>query len=246
MRYPIILVLAVTLVVGPGGCATATKSERSDAPAQRIGVVLSVSAPPQFNTPAKGAGAGAARGAGGGFQAGAQGRELGVILLPLLVVGGAIVGALKAENAARVEEAEATLGAALGRLKPGEAVRDRLIEVAHKETRHSLVALRGPLDTEGIDTVLELAVQQLHLRGDGINPPFRLILSVRTRLVRVADGELIHEKTFEFESEKRKFVDWAANNAQPLREGLDNVALKLANEIVARVLARDLSGEPRP
>ncbi len=84
---------------------------------------------------------------------------------------------------------------------------------------------------------------KFHLRGDGpINPPFRLILDLRTRLIRVADGTLIHEETFESESTKRTFVEWAENDAQPLREGLDSVALKLANDIVARVLT---SGESR-
>jgi len=165
-----------------------------------------------------------------------------VVLVPI----GAIVGGLLAEDAARVEQAEAILRAALTTLKPAEVVRDRLIEVARKESDHSVVALPGPLDTEGVDTVLELAVTKYHLRGDGtINPPFRLVLGLRTRLIRVADGTLIHEETFESESTKRKFLEWAENDAQPLREGFDSVTLKLANDIVARVVARDLSGESR-
>lgn len=243
MRRPLSLALAAMLAGGAGGCATATKSERSNARAQRIGIVLNMSAPPGFNIPAKGAGAGAARGVAEGAR-GLSGQA--VIFLPLVVPIAAIVGALLAEDAARVEEAEVTLRAALSGLKPAEAVRDRLVEVAHKETLHSLVALSGPLDTEGFDTVVELTVFKYHLRGDGsINPPFRLILSVRARAVRVADGRLLHEETFESESEKRKFVEWAENDAQPLREALDNVALKLANDIVARVLVRDLSVESR-
>lgn len=232
-----------------GGCATA-RPPLSGIPPQRIGIVLNTSMPPAFNVPAKGGAEGAKRGAGSVFQGlhgpGSGPGALVVILVPFLAVGGAIVGALKAEDAARVEEAEATLRAALTTVKPAEVVRDRLIEVAQKETHHSVVALPGPLDTEGIDTVLELTVSKFHLRGDGaINPPFRIILGLRTRLIRVADGTLIHEETFESESTKRTFVEWAENDAQPLREGLDSVALKLANNIVARVLAPELSGESK-
>ncbi len=249
MRRPLSLALAAMLVWwSTGGCATA-RPPLSGIPPQRIGIVLNMSMPPAFNVPAKGGAEGAKRGAGlffGGGGASGPAAPVVAILMIFGAAGGAIVGALKAEDAARVEEAEVTLRAALSGLKPAEAVRDRLVEVAHKETLHSLVALSGPLDTEGFDTVVELTVFKYHLRGDGsINPPFRLILSVRARAVRVADGRLLHEETFESESEKRKFVEWAENDAQPLREALDNVALKLANDIVARVLVRDLSVESR-
>lgn len=252
MRRLLSFALAAMVWWSTGGCATA-RPPLSGIPPQRIGIVLNMSMPPAFNVPAKGAGEGAARaargvaaGALGGGGGGAPGAAAAILLLFVGVPIGAIVGALKAEDAARVEEAETTLRAALTTLKPAEVVRDRLIEVAQKETHHSVVALPGPLDTEGIDTVVELTVFKYQLRGDGpINPPFRLILGLRTRLIRIPDGTLIHEETFDSESEERKFIEWAENDAQPLRDGLDSVALKLANDVVARVLARDLSGESR-
>lgn len=231
------LPLAVLLVWwSTGGCAT-VRPALSGIPPQRIGIVLNISTIPEFDVPAKGGPDGAKRGARAVIPPPYIHPVVVVFLLPFMAAG-AIVGALKAEDAARVEEAEATLRAALTTVKPVEVVGDRLIEVAGKGTSHSLVALPGPLDTTGIDTVLELTVSTFHLRGDGpINPPFRLILGLRTRLIRVADGAVIREMTLEAESEKRKFVEWAENEARPLREGLDGVALKLAHDIVAGVLA---------
>ncbi len=241
MRNVLLLVLMAAVLVGRGGCATATRPQTvSDIPPQRIGIVLNTSSRPGYNVPAKGAGAGAALGAGAGL--GAARSEIGVILMPFAVVIGAIIGAANAEDAARVEEAESTIKGALSSLKPAEVVRDRVIEVGRSDTRHSLAALAGPLDIEGVDTVLELAVQEFSLRGDGqINPPFSLILGVRTRVIRAADGTQIHEEMFEAKSQKLKFVEWAANNAQPLRDELDRAALALARDIVAGILRRDVS-----
>ncbi|MGH7406645.1 MAG: hypothetical protein ACREKF_01360 [Candidatus Methylomirabilales bacterium] len=207
-----------------------------------------------FEPPTGGKGTGSAKGAamgffgsiGGGIQSGnLLGLALGVALAPVIGLGGAIYGAVAAESAATVEKAEATLKNAFVTLNIQAAMRDRVLQVARQQTRRSFVPLpdRGPtasaeevsyrsLASEGIDTILEISIPGLGIPGGGINPPLRLVVSARARLIRVADDAEIHARTWLFKGRTRKFADWAVNDAQPLRDELDRAYQGLAEAMV--------------
>jgi hypothetical protein len=70
------------------------------------------------------------------------------------------------------------------------------------------------------------------LVGGGINPPLPLVVTAHARLVRVADGTELYAAPWTYRSGTRKFVEWAANNAQPLRTELDRAVQTLAETIV--------------
>jgi hypothetical protein len=74
----------------------------------------------------------------------------------------------------------------------------------------------------------------------------QLVLGVRARLIRVADGTVLHEGSFEAVSSKAKFVDWAREDAKPLREALDSIASEIARDIVSRWLGAARAGAVRP
>lgn len=57
-------------------------------------------------------------------------------------------------------------------------------------------------------------------------------MSTRARLVRVDDGAELYTREWVYRSGTRKFVEWAANNAQPLRDELDRGLQALAEQIV--------------
>jgi hypothetical protein len=170
---------------------------------------------------------------------------------------GGIVGAAMAAPAATIDEAEATLRGALAEWNPQEALRDRVVAMAQRQTRYPMVLLPTQdspapyahvdyrsLTGEGVDTVLEVAVHQLALAGAWTpNPPLAVVLTVRTKLVRVVDGKDLYAHTLDYQSAPRKFTEWAANNAQPFRDELDQAYAVLAEKIVEEVFLLYLLGD---
>lgn len=178
-------------------------------------------------------------------QGGGEGGAVLLLLSPVVALGGAIYGAIAAETADKVEAAEAIFKNTLADLKIQETFRDRVLQVARDETRHPFVLLSegGPtapgedvgyssIVSQGIITILEVSVKKLGLPGVGINPPLPLVMSAGARLVRVDDGEELYTREWVYMSRKREFVEWAANNAQPLREELERASQTLAEQVV--------------
>lgn len=177
-----------------------------------------------------------------------------------LASGGALLGGLagaeRAEPAATVDEAEAALKTALVTLKVQEAMRDRVLRLARNQTRRRFILLseQGPtaldekvsyqsLASAGVDSALEVSVVSFGLEGRwSINPEVALFMTLRTRLVRVGDGTLIYEATFEHKGEARTFAEWAANNAQPFRDALEAAYQSLAQRVVWELFLR--KGDP--
>ncbi|HSD49863.1 MAG TPA: hypothetical protein VLG48_00535 [Candidatus Methylomirabilis sp.] len=173
---------------------------------------------------------------------------IGIALVPVFALGGAIYGAVEAESAARVTEAEANLTQALTEVKVQEALRDRVFLVARDQTRNPVTLLgwsgatartegmRDPLSAEGApDTFLEVRVTALRFVGGGINPPLALVMNAETRLIPAEDRGIPYEATLEYRSRTRKFTEWAADNAQPFREELERAVHNLAERIVEEV-----------
>lgn len=207
----------------------------------------------QLEGPTSGKGSGVGKGAAsgilssilGGLMAGGVGAVAGVLLAPAFGIGGAVYGAIAAESAATVEETEHTLRKTVAGLEIQESLRDRVFQVAREQTRHSFVLVedRGPtvpgngvsyspLTVEGIHTVLEVSVEKFGLPGGGINPPLPLTMSARARLVKAANGTELYAATWVYQSGMRKFVEWANDNAQPLRDELERAYQALAEQIV--------------
>jgi len=121
--------------------------------------------------------------------------------------------------------------------------------------RNTLVADRSSPDQD-TDTILEVSVPRFGLESGGINPPlplvvtahatlmdsprewFRinpplpLVVTAHARLVGVADGTEFYAAQWTYRSGTLKFVDWAANNAQPFRTELERAVQTLAETIV--------------
>lgn len=90
--------------------------------------------------------------------------------------------------------------------------------------------------SQGMDAILEISVREVGLIGEGcINPPLALFVTVRTRLIRLADGRVPYAQTFEYRTKERTFAEWASNNAQSFREELDRAHQRLAADIVAQL-----------
>ena len=101
--------------------------------------------------------------------------------------------------------------------------------------------------------VLEVGVKSVGLDGRGVNPSLRLGMEVHARLIRTADGrevyfnrtrdgqELYFNRGFMYRDTwpGPEFIEWAASNARPFREGLERAGSAVAEEIVDELSRSD-------
>jgi hypothetical protein len=100
------------------------------------------------------------------------------------------------------------------------------------------------LRTAAIDTVLEVAVAEIGFAGcvsyptrtvfDCFPPIERLIhlfMRAQARLVRVADGAVLFEWQFQYQSGKREIAHWVANGGGSLGEDLERAYRELAERV---------------
>ncbi len=252
IRRPIFVWISFTLLIVQLGCAHAPPypqppSEEVRAALGTIGVVSAAAAhEEQLKGPTRGKLHGAAKGAMKGFWQGAwAGLEAWIIGAPVFgAIGGTIglgLGAIIARSGSEVKEAEAALNKALGDLRLQETLRDRVLEAAREKTQHTFVLVEdqtpySSLADKGIDTVLEIGVAELRFEGQGINPPLTLFVNVRARLIRVSDETELYVYTLDPPStDARKFTEWAADDARPLRDELEDINRYLAKQIVEKL-----------
>jgi len=182
---------------------------------------------------------------GGGY-----GGVAGILLSPVGAVVGSVVGAFTADPAAIVVQREETARQILTNRALQEALRDRLAAAGRVQTGGKFVVLaddRGPaardtqvgyaaLAQEGIGTVLEVRVDNVHLEGGGIDPPLALRMTARTRIVRTAgDLELYASSLTYSGGEQHTLEEWVARDGELLRRELERADAILAEKIVDEV-----------
>lgn len=194
---------------------------------------------------ARGRTSGAARGAGEGAAAGAaafmgsgsscSGAVCGVaiLLLPVFVVGGAVVGAVAGAGAAvpddKARTIEAQLDSVLKDAGQQEALRVDVLKAAHRSRVPNVSAINS-----NVDTVLEVGLVRVGLLGQGGEDPI-LVLRVHAvaRLVDArTNAELYRNYGFVLGSLPRKYSEWAADGARLLRNELERVRASIAGSIV--------------
>lgn len=269
-----LVVLLVTL-----GCAHRQPVPLSaDAQAQlgTIGVVMVHLRPEtDYQVPGRGGAAGAFAGTAKGLGLGVLGASLCLVSLgrlpeacilalgtPYFAVRYAVDQATLGLPAEEVSASEAAIGAALAERAFAEELRDQVLRLATTQDAPSLVPVPDQgsttessatpphgLATGRVDTVLELAVEQIALRqvasaassslwslsAAELNPPLALVVTITTRLVRAADGAELYSRTLEQTGRDATFSEWGANGAQRLRDALDELARDLAAEVLGQV-----------
>lgn len=208
--------------------------------------------------PARGAGQGVARGAllgavytiGGGSLAGPIGLVASTFLAPVGAVSGGIIGGVTAESAAKVEERVAAVGRNLSALKIQEDLLHRVATTGREQTPGIFTELaeRGPLTPDdrteyrslvrdGIQTVLEISVVELALRGRTaeIDPGLTLAMTVKTRLVRTADDAELYKNSLTYSGGRgRTLAEWL-DDVEQLQGELDRATDIVAEKIVDEV-----------
>ena len=209
--------------------------------------------------PVKGAGAGMMSGAGqgalGSLAVGASvcysghpygcaaGVALGIVLaLPAAIVGG-IVGASVAHPAEEVDMATVALRGALDGATPSSEIARYMVELRGPRVAPVLHLGNGAPDRasvgydalakQGLASVVELVVTRLELNVIGnIDPDVSLQVTVRARLLRAADGVELYRRVWLYWGPESNYFDAAADDAAPLRAGIDVANRALAARIV--------------
>lgn len=225
-----------------------------------VGVVIApYRAEQKFRKPAKGVVGGAGRGlvvgaalpVAAGFASPIPfGSIIGLFFVPITAPVGMVYGAVKAVPAEEVEKAEAAIAQANVRLQTynaeGALCRE-VVRLGLERTDLKFVSLPGigpqsseeflqydQLDMEGIDTVLEMRLEEEGLWGlYTIDPASSAFVEIRVRLIRRGDNEILLEDTVYCASEQRKYVEWAADEGQLFYNDIISCIPSLAEKVVA-------------
>lgn len=198
----------------------------------------------------KGTGEGVAKGAGGGALAGFRlsigTGPLGIVLMPMLVVGGTVVGAA---SGAAVGYAAATPA------KPVENMQAVLarnqVDLSNELARR--VSERVPLAGKVLvaepqamaDLRMEVSIRSWGLHGGSGSDPISTFSVYVSYQLSEPDGTVVQNRTFEVGGARRSFAEWSAEGGAPLRKALLD-ALQAAAEVVTDTafLVQDLDARP--
>lgn len=177
-----------------------------------------------------------------------------IIVGPIFGVTGAVSGGIAGwitavpEDTAR--EIESQIIEILSTAPPQESLRRHVIEAAREEGLQHIFELvvQGPTSAEeyvdyrrltevGIDTVLEIGVVAVGLKGEGGgDPELALFLQARARLIRAASNtELYSDETIPYLIGRWKFTEWGADGARLMRESLERGYRELAYKIIDQI-----------
>jgi hypothetical protein len=263
--------LLVTLCLVLGGCASSPVPSGPD-----LGAIAIVASPyepaAQFDPDSKaGNNAGAVIGAAGGAGIGALSAQASagllctvggplclIVMIPAAIVGGllggvtgGVVDAVTADPGNRIANAKAAIEETVAEMRLTDAVAAQT-HLRASETRGPVILLKEKetdyraLAAKGITAALE--VEAIDLQFLAREKEMALALRARSRLYRTSDGELLDERVSQAQTDFRKYQDWAADEAQPLRRAVDAAVAELGRSIVSEQLGSrpraDISARP--
>ena len=173
---------------------------------------------------------------------------LALAITPFTVSVGAIYGALVGKSFEDTEAAISNLDMAIreGNVQP----RLRDIVIARLSREYDAVVPVNDTATahEKIGTVVETRVNFVYLDGGGsrLNPKLRLSLVGDMRIIR--KGKVVNVTSIGSSGagERHTLEDWAASNAQMLKEGIARELASLADDIASKLFAWRIANEPWP
>ena len=175
-------------------------------------------------------------------------------LAPVYAVSAAARASARKLPADSLKEEEANLAEAMAQMTEQTKFRDLFLKTAREHTRRRLVslpsyqaALNQRVDyhpsAERVDTVLEIALQELYLERTGrTDESFVVRIETRARLVRGGDGAVLYDQPFHYRSGTGLFFGYTMNKAKPFRSVTDTGYIKLAERMVEQLFATTADG----
>jgi hypothetical protein len=152
---------------------------------------------------------------------------------PFAVIGGAIGGAVAPlPSPEEVEQAVGALENAAGELKTQEMLRQRVIlRLTEVERYPDIVAIHAtPVNVSAeVNTLIEVRVVEIFLKGRGINPPLRLQLRGVARAVQ--GRAAVRSRKVTAEGDAYTLEEWAADEAKRFKEQLTRELERLAEKL---------------
>lgn len=180
--------------------------------------------------PVTGAGEGAATGA---FRGLAMGLETSatpiVILTPVFMVIESVKGVRMAYPEAKFKEFDKTFRATIQELNVPEILRQ---SVADSIRISKVSEITEPSDQAALIT-LGVVVKKIELhQSENRFGPHGLFITESARLIRAADGTELYSYSFRNSSEEYPFEVWVTMDAVKLRQEVEGICHKLAEQIV--------------
>jgi hypothetical protein len=225
--------MSVIVVAALAGCASRPP------PIEPTAVVASPYEPAAQLEAVKGSYAeGAVLGAAGGAGIGAMSAKASagllctiggplclIVVVPAAIVGGLVGGvagaaadAITTDPLGRVQDARGTIDRAVAEMRLTEALAQKTSELA--KLPYGKDAAPSP--------TLEIGVSDLEIVAR--EKDMALVLHGRARLLQ--NEEAIYERTAEAQTGFRKYQDWAANEAEPLKQAVDQALAELGRALL--------------
>lgn len=197
----------------------------------------------------QGATGGAMAGVAGTFQAMAGGGPLAILLLPIFVPVGAVIGAVVEPATAvpteTIESGELAINKAIAMLQTQTRLKQLMLDALQEESIQAITSYEvlGPKqqdearDYRTVDApmVLELSVLELGIVKDKTksgNDGYSLILSTRARLIDTASNHLVDILERKYFSDVYTATEWLQDNAKIFVMSIDEVLDSNAKDIL--------------
>ena len=198
---------------------------------------------------AAGAGKDAAKGGGAGFLVSGWACAAAGPLAPLCfitvvpasmavgAVGGAIIGAVRSESAAGVDEKRSLLQTQLA----ASAATEQLVAHLQKQSREA-AQFELPLAPTVAGAALakwtlQIALTELATVGSGPDTPYALQASAQMKVVRSGEAQPVFAKQYQSVSAATlKTADWRADEAAPVRHAIDDMSAALAAQMLGDLM----------
>lgn len=230
------------------GCASAPPTTQHHENIIKLGIVDANQAPAiRLEGFSRSKGRGTVDTMGKIFVGSFQGRELGIILLPITLPAGAMIGAALAPSADTVKRAEEALAKNFQNRTIMDCLHDQIIAAAkHNGVQWQPISLdlqqseaRSAdykfLSNEGIDTALELAITKISAKGDDLNTPLSLYMQAHARLLHTKNNTELASTDVEYSGERHTRSEWAADNSKMLLHALSEGCEVLGKHIYENV-----------
>ena len=233
--------LAVMLAAALAGCGTAPSRQSDIAPVAIVASPLEPAA--QLGAANVNYVDGALVGAAGGAGVGAMSAQASagllctiggplcwVVMVPAAIVGGVVGGvagaavdAVTTDPLGRVAEARDAIDQAIAEMR----LTDSLAAAISRDLGVGLAPRGEPL----AEPILEIGVSELQILQREKDMALRL--KGQARLYRSPGGELLEARAAEARTEFRRYRDWAADGAQPLRRAVEEALASLSRSLVS-------------
>jgi hypothetical protein len=176
----------------------------------------------------------------GSHWSGGAGVLLGLVVLPLSVLGGGIYGLIETPSQESLQADALAINRRLASFDP-----DRLLELYVAGALRSRTG-RAVRPAGESDVLLVVDVHTIDLEGRGVDPPLLLSMEVGVQVRSVPDGEVLYSIDVVYQGRGQLFSEWAADAARDIegdiRSGLELVADWIVDELF--LVAPGTYGQP--